>query len=174
MLNTKIIAHGIWTELIRAITGQLFTKEQINQITSHAVGKYFSEFFPEPEREAKAKERVEAARQHIIQANSIISEMQTDLDSQNAQLDSLLVDIEEKKKLAEKYSRLAATNEEKFAAFKEEMGAALKEELVQQSEEGKTLRRISSASIWFVTLLLGATLGTYFKDIVAWILTLVA
>jgi len=94
--------------------------------------------------------------------------MQTDLESQSKQLDSLLEDIEEKKRLAEKYAQLAETNEAKFSAFKEEMGEALREELVQQSEQGKTLRRISSALIWLVTLLIGAALGTYFKDIIAW------
>ncbi|MCG7964823.1 MAG: hypothetical protein N0E54_19135 [Candidatus Thiodiazotropha taylori] len=174
MFDLSLIAKGVWTELIRAITGQLFTRDQISQITSHAVGRYFSEFFPEPEREAKAKERVEEAKSHIIQANNIITEMQSDLENQSVQLDILLLDIEEKKKLAEKYGKLAATNEENFAALKEEMGGALREELVIQSEEGKTLRRISSAVIWLITLILGAALGAYFKEIVTWAKTLIA
>jgi len=174
MLHIDAIAGQIWTELLRTITGQLFTKEQISQITSHAVGRYFSEFFPEPEREKKARERVEEARQHIIEANAIISDMQGDLESQNKQLDSLLEDIEEKKRLAEKYAQLAETNEAKFSAFKEEMGQALREELVQQSEQGKTLRRISSSFIWLVTLLIGAALGTYFQDIITWAKALIA
>ena len=118
MFDLNLIAKSVWTEIIRAITGQLFTKDQISQITSHAVGRYFSEFFPKPEREAKAKERVEEARKHIVQANNIITEIQSDLENQNVQLDALLVDIEEKKKLSEKYAQLAATNEEKFAAFR--------------------------------------------------------
>lgn len=174
MLALNQIAGQIWVELIRSITGQLFTKDQLTQITSHAVGRYFSEFFPEQERENRAKKRVEEARRYIVEANNIISEMQVDLESQHAQLDSLLEDIEEKKKLADKYARLAETNAEQFLAFKEEIGSALKEELIQQSEQGKTLRRISSALIWLITLLLGAALGAYFKQIAAWTITHIA
>ena len=169
MLRVQLLADGIWAELIRAITGELFTKEKIQQITNHAVGRYFAEFFPEPEREAKAKQRVEEAREHIIEASKIISDMQVDLEAQNTQLDALLADIEEKKQLAEKYAKLAATNQEQFDALKDEMGEALREELVQQSEQGKTLRRVSSGIVWVLTLFLGAALGAYFKDIVVFV-----
>lgn len=174
MINFNTLIAQIYTELIRSLTGQLFTKDQISQITSHAIGKYFAEFFPESEREKKAQERVEEAKGHITEASAIIAEMQSDLESQTTQLDALLADIEEKKKLAEKYKELASTKQEKFAVFKEEMGASLREELVQQSEQGKTLRRISSIIIWLVTLLLGAALGAYFKDIVEWAQAIIA
>lgn len=174
MINFNTLIAQIYTELIRSLTGQLFTKDQISQITSHTIGKYFAEFFPESEREKKAQERVEEAKGHITEASAIIAEMQSDLESQTTQLDALLADIEEKKKLAEKYKELASTNQEKFAAFKEEMGASLREELGQQSEQGKTLRRISSIIIWLVTLLLGAALGAYFKDIVEWAQAIIA
>ncbi|MCU7932802.1 MAG: hypothetical protein KZQ90_18560 [Candidatus Thiodiazotropha sp. (ex Codakia rugifera)] len=174
MIGLEVLVSQIWTDLLRSITGQLFTKDQISQITSHAAGKYFADLFPKPALETKARERVEEARQHIIEANAIISEMQVDLESQHAQLDSLLEDIEEKKRLAEKYAQLAETNEANFAALKEEMSNALREELLQQSEQGKTLRRVSSALIWIVTLLIGAALGTYFKNIVEWLKVIIA
>ena len=169
MFNLHVIVDQIYTELIRSITGRLFTKKQIAQITSHAIGKYFAEYFPEPEREKKAIERVEEAKEHINEAGAIIAAMHADLEQQTSQLDALLEDIEEKKRMAEKYAELASTNQEKFAAFKDEMGQVLREELTQQSEQGKTLRRIVSTSIWLVTLIVGAALGAYFIDIVSWV-----
>jgi hypothetical protein len=35
--------------------------------------------------------------------------------------------------------------------------------------KGKRLRQFVSAAIWLVTLVLGAALGTYFKEVFAWI-----
>ena len=168
-LNFSLIASQIYSELIRALTGQLFTQEQISQITSHAIGKYFSEFFPEADRERDAKAKVELAKQHITEASSIINEMQADLDKQSDQLDLILNDIDEKKKLAEKYAHLASTNQEQFEVFKDEIGASLREELELQSEKGRTIRRIASITIWVVTLIAGAALGAYFKDILPYI-----
>lgn len=34
--------------------------------------------------------------------------------------------------------------------------------------QGKTPRRLASAFLWLLTLVLGAALGAYFKEIVAW------
>lgn len=164
----KKLLTQIHAELIRSFTGQLFTKDQISQITSHAIGKHLSELFPRAEREMRARERVDEARQHINQASSIITDMQADLEHQSAQLDVLLGEIAEKKKLAEKYAELAQTNQDTFLAFKEEMGAALRAELLQQSEAGRALRRASSIVIWTISLFLGAALGAYFKEIIAW------
>lgn len=159
-------------ELIRFITGRLFTEKQIRSITSHAVGKYLLDWFPEPEEERKARERVEEAKQHINEASTIIAAMQAELINQSAELDKLLEDIEEKRKLAERYTNLAQTSEEKFYAFRAEIEEVLRKELRRQSEQGKTVRQVISISFWFVTLILGAALGTYFKEVIAWIVSL--
>ena len=156
-------------ELLRALSGRLFTDAEIRGITSHAVGKYLKDWFPEPEKEQAARERVEEARHHIGQASEIIAGMQADLSQQTEQLDALLHEIEEKKSLAERYGRLAETNEKQFAAFREEIEATLREELIRQSEQGKAMRRAASIAIWTATLVAGAALGTYFKDIVQWV-----
>ena len=173
MLETKMnqiekLLIQVYTELIRGLTGELFTKEQISQITTHTIGKYFKGFFPAIGSEKNALEKVEEAKDHITKANSIIAEMQSDLTTQTNQLNILLKDIEEKKGLAKKYANLSSLNKDKFSAFKEEMSTTLREELVQQSAKGRTLRRISSFIIWLVTILLGAMLGAYFKDILTW------
>ena len=153
---------------MRSVTGHLFTETQIRKITSHAIGRYFAELFPEPEAERRARERVEEARDHITKASAIIAGMQSDLESQTVKLDKLLQEIEEKKNMAERYECLAKTNQEEWNAFRNEMEDALRKELISQSEQGKTMRRVASSIIWLVTLILGAALGTFFKEIVAW------
>ncbi|PTP58487.1 hypothetical protein CWO01_22570 [Vibrio splendidus] len=168
------IFNQIYLELIRTVTGQLFTEKQVQLITKHAVGRHLAEFFSEDESEKNARERVEEARTHIAKAGDIISHMQTELELQTGQLDTLLSEIELKKEQAHKFAELAATNEAKFSAFKDQMAESLKAELVAQSNEGKNLRRAASAFIWLLTLVAGAALGTYFKVIVQWFGTLFA
>ena len=76
----SLIVKNLYGELIsaltRAITGRLFSDEQIKSITSGAVGKYFADFFPTPKDEQEAREKVNAARKHIGAASAIILEMQ--------------------------------------------------------------------------------------------------
>lgn len=159
-------------ELVRLITGRLFTERQIRSITSHTVGRYLSDFFPEPEEEVKARARVEKAKQHIGEASAIIATMQSELVHQSAQLDELLEDIDRKRQLAERYDSLAQINEEKFSAFRAELEEALRQELRRQSEQGKVFRRVVSISVWLITLIFGAALGAYFKEIASWIANL--
>lgn len=151
--------------LVRAITGTLYTDDQIKTITSGAIGKYFAEFFPTPKVELAAKERVDSAQKHISAASSIIRDMQVDLETQDRKLGELLKEVELKKQLADRYQALAHTNREAFEAFRLEMERALRKELHEQSEKGKRVRQAVSVILWVVTLLVGAALGAYFKDI---------
>ena len=162
------VFSAVNAELIRAITGRLFTDAQIRQVAAHAVGKYFADFLPEPADERAARERVEEARLHISKASEIVASLQSELGTQTQQLDRVLAEIEEKKKLAERYEALAKTGQDQFAAFRAEMETALRQELTLQAEQGKTPRRLASAFLWLLTLVLGAALGAYFKEIVAW------
>ena len=157
------------TQLVRALTGDLYTDEEIKRITSGATGKYLKEFFPATQDEKGAHNRIAAARSHIESAGSIIRDMQDDLEAQDRQLNELLTTIDEKKKLADRYQTLAETNQQTFEAFRQEMEEALRRELTEQANQGKRLRQIASGIIWLVTLIVGAALGTYFKDIVAWV-----
>ena len=167
MFGLEILTNAVVVELSRAITGRLFTEEQIRAVTKSTIGKYFAELLPEPGDERTARERVEEARLHIGKASSIINQMQGELTQQSKQLDDLLVEVEEKKKLAEKYGQLAATNQQQFAAFRTEMEEVLRKELIAQAEKGRRLRQAASFAIWLLTLVLGAWLGTYFKEVVA-------
>ncbi|NYT79527.1 hypothetical protein H0A71_21370 [Alcaligenaceae bacterium] len=163
--------NAIAAEAFRAITGRLFTEAQIRQVATHAVGRYLTDLLPEPADDRAARERAEEARSHIEQASSIISQLQYELGSQTKQLDNVLAEIEEKKRLAMKYETLAKTGQEQFAAFKSEIEGALRQELANQSEKGKTVRRLASGFLWLVTLVLGAALGAYFKELLAWLYT---
>jgi hypothetical protein len=163
------ILNAVSAELFRAITGKLFTDDQIRAVSSNAVGKYFVEWLPKIGGDKVAHERVEEARGHIASASAIITDMQAELSAQTGHLDKLLVEIEEKKKLAERYADLAATNQQQVSAFRQEMEEALRKELVAQSEKGKRLRQAVSVALWLVTLFLGAALGTYFKEVSAWV-----
>ncbi len=69
------IVNAMYIEMVRRVTGRLLTDDQIRTISSHAVGKYLTEFLPETEDEKTASEKVEAARHHITEASSIITEM---------------------------------------------------------------------------------------------------
>lgn len=162
--------YGEFTaEIIRIVTGRMFSEEQIKRITSHAAGKYLAEFFPEAGKEVDARKRVEDARNHISSASRIISDLQTELDAKTTNLDALLEDIDEKKKLAERYQHLANTSQEQFAALRQEMEDALRRQLIEESQKGKNMRRFISLLIGLFTLIAGAALGAYFKDIVAWV-----
>lgn len=162
-IQTELVAIAI-----RAITGVLYTDSQIKSITSGVTGKYLKEFFPSTKDELEAKNRVDAARNHIESASTIIHSIE-DLEAQDLQLNELLVTIKEKKKLADRYQTLADTNKEAFDAFKVEMEEALRKELVEQANKGKRTRQVVSFVLWGVTLVIGAALGSYFKEIVAWI-----
>ncbi len=154
--------------LTRAITGSLYTDDQIKSITKGATGKYLKEFFPETKDELDSKNRVDSARNHIEAASTIIRDMQEDLEAQDKQLSTLLETITEKKKLADRYQTLADTNQEAFNAFRLEMEEALRKELVEQTNTGKRIRQLATGIIWLVTLIAGAALSTYFKEVLAW------
>ena len=156
------------TQVIRGLTGQLFTKDQIRQITRHSLGRYFEALFPEDEEELDRAERLAAAQTHIESASRIMAEMRVELDAQTETLNRLLGEIDEKKSLAEKYGALAETNQEAASAMRMEIEEAIGQELTRQSSQGRTVRRLVSAFLWILTLILGAALGAYFKDIVGW------
>lgn len=160
---------AVWVELFKSVTGRLFTEAQIKSLSVHTVGKYFADFLPDPKDEGAARVRVEEARDHIAKAGQIIDSLQSQLGAQAEQLDAVLKELEEKKQLAQQYQTLATVGEEQFAVLRMQMEEALRQELLAQSEKGKKLRRVASAFWWLVTLVLGAALGTYFKEVVQWL-----
>lgn len=171
ILNT--LTAEIVSQATRALTGQLFTEEQIKKITSHSVGKYLKELFPDNELERTRRERIELAQRHIQEASLIMADMRTELDAQKQTFDHLLDEIEEKKSMAEQYAQLAETNQGAVLAVRQEIETALRKELVRQSTAGRGTRRVASALLWVTTLVLGAALGSYFREIWGFAVSLV-
>jgi hypothetical protein len=169
IVNT-VLLNEIVLFLLRVTTGQLFTDKQIKAITSHSVGQYFSSIFPEETKLTDQRHKIEAARVHIESAASIITEMRGDLEAQRVTLDLLLSEISEKRSTAHRYRTLAEANKDAVAALRTEMEDALRKELDRNSKAGSTIRRALSGIWWLTTLVLGAALGAYFKDLTVLIL----
>jgi hypothetical protein len=162
---------GLGTNIARVtsqlLSSKLLTDEQIRSLSKNIVGQYFSDWLATPTQERETGEKVALAQRHIADASHIISGIRADLDAQADHLNRLLAEIATKKKDAEHYAALAQTGEEAFASFREEMERAVREQLVAQANKDRMLRRILSIIFWFITLVAGASLGTYFPQIVS-------
>lgn len=162
---TALISE-INVQVIRALTGSLFTKEQIDAITRHSVGKLLADFFPTDEQERDAIERVQEAEQHISRASQIILELQNTLKARSQTLQQMIVEIEEKKRVADHYTAMASATEEQVSAIRIEIERVVRKELVDQANKNRRVRQAASAILWVVTLIAGAALGAYFPRIV--------
>lgn len=151
---------------VQIVTGNLLTEDQIRNISKNIVGSLIADWLPSVEEDTRIEKRVEEARLHITEANRIISGLQSELDNQVQQLNNLVTEIEDKKKVAEHYTTLIETNKREFGAFKIEMEKAVRQELRAEAERGKYIRQLVSLIIWITTLILGAALGAYFVSIV--------
>jgi hypothetical protein len=100
---------------------------------------------------------------HITEASNIISGLQGDLERQADQLEFLAKEIDQKKRIAERFAVLAQTNQDAFSAFKTEMEETLRKELNSQNEKGKNIRRTVSFVSWLIALVAGAFLGAWFQ-----------
>lgn len=140
------------------VTGKVLSEEQIRSISKNTVGVYFADFFPTPKEEFEARKRVEMALAHINEASRIVLELQGELHDQENRLNQVILQIEEKKKVAEHYATLAQTNQQAFDAFKVELEETLRKQLRVEAERGKRLRQFISFVIGVITLILGAYL----------------
>ncbi|MBU1041489.1 MAG: hypothetical protein KKF77_10370 [Proteobacteria bacterium] len=166
------VQDALIRELSRAITGRLFSDDQIRSITKGTIGRLVSDYFPSSCDDKAAHDRVEEAKDHLNAANVILSSMQTELSTQVEKLNQVISDIDEKKKIAERYDAIAATNKDQVEAYKAELGEIIRAEIEIQSNKDRGLRRAVSVAVWVITLVAGATLGTYFKEIVVWVKSL--
>jgi hypothetical protein len=153
-------------QVIRALTGRLFTKEQIDAITKHSVGKLLADFFPADEQEKDAIQRVQEAELHISRASQIVLELQSTLKARSETLQQMITEIEEKKKVADNYAAMASATEAQVSAIRIEIERVVRKELVDQANKNRRVRQAASAILWVVTLVAGAALGAYFPRIV--------
>lgn len=159
----EVVLIDVARAITQLITGKLLTEGQIKSISRNIVGAHFADWLPTPKEQVEAERRVDVAREHITKANRIILDLQNDLEGQAKQLDAISREMEEKKKLADRYRVLAETNEEIFAAYKAEMEDTIRKELVAQAERGKRLRQLVTLIGWVLTLIIGAFLGAYLE-----------
>jgi hypothetical protein len=164
-LNVNSVFLELLSLLSKVLTGPLLTPDQIKSISKSAVGQYLTDFLPTPESEILAADRVENARLHVEAATRIILEIKEDLDSQRAQLERTIFEIEEKRNLAKHYETLLKSDEETAAAYRKELEDAVQARLTKAQEEGRAARRIASAIFWVVNLIIGAGVGAYYRDI---------
>ncbi|MFA4985307.1 MAG: hypothetical protein WC712_01865 [Candidatus Brocadiia bacterium] len=155
---------GLGSELLRVASGRLFTEDEIRRITAGSVGRHLADLFPLPRDEQQAVDRVSAALTHISAASEIILEMQRSLETQSHNLKQLLAEIDDKKTLAERYETLAKIKREQLAALRKEIEESLRQELEAQAAKGRRARVL----LWVLTLVAGAALGAYIKDIIGW------
>lgn len=163
------IQDALIRELTKAITGRIFSDEQIRSITKGTVGQLLSGYFPNSCDDKATHARVEEAKQHLNAASVILSGMQEELSTQVDKLNKVISDIDEKKKIAERYQTIAATNKDQIEAYKAELGEIIRAEIEVQSNKGRRLRQFLAAAGWGGTLIAGAALGTYFKEIIVWV-----
>lgn len=171
-MSLETLTSEVTLQLVRVLTGQLFTEEQIKNISKHSVGRHFTDMLPENIDTKSHKERIELAQKQIESAASIMADMKVELDTQKKTLTNLINDIDTKRADARKYGELAATNQNTISAIRHELEFALRAELTRQSQEGRILRRTISIFLWIVTLIIGAALGAYFREMVAFITNL--
>lgn len=123
---------GLTTELLREsarmLSGRLLTSDQIGGITSTIVGKYFADWFPEPEEEVEARRQIQLAQHHLVQAQSIIADLRKEAEEQAKQLEGLEAALHQKKELAEHYAALAAAGQDTSRAFRSEMETVIRQE----------------------------------------------
>lgn len=158
-------------QVIRTLTGQLFTEDQIKLITKHSLGQHLEALFPDNQEELDRANRISIAQDHILNASKIMAEMRVELDAQAQATDLLAAEIKQKKQLAKEYAALADSNQDAASAMRMEIEQSINQELKRQSLQGRTTRRIASAILWSITLILGAALGAYFPDVVSYVVT---
>ena len=122
---------------------QLFTKEQDDNIQL----------------------RAQEASNHLSEAGRILGQLQGELNTKNQELQSLLSTINDRKDEASHYEQLANLNKKTADAFTKEIEKRMREQIRIELERGKTKRKIISAIVWTITLILGGVVGVLFQKL---------
>jgi hypothetical protein len=163
----QVVGLNVGRSLFQIVTGKLFTDAQVSAISTHAVGKLFADWMPEPKAEREAKTRAEKAQNHIAEATRIVSNLKAELDQQTKSLEALAEEVEEKRRKAEEYATLAKADAPIVEAMKAQMVEAVRKELKAQAAQGKRWRQAVGFTIWLMTLIGGAALGSHWPAIEA-------
>jgi hypothetical protein len=103
------------------------------------------------------QQRVEEARKHLIEASTIVGELQTEINRRTDELSRVLVLIDEKQQEAAHFELLASISEEEQRAMLDEMERRVRAQIRAELEKGKWKR----LAFDFFLVILGAILGHF-------------
>ena len=119
---------GSFSYLVGTVAGWFlgYSSKEIDLVTEKVVSRFLSSDNA-AQRNNNTIERVEAAKDHIDNATTIITGLQTELKEQSTELDKLISEIEDKKAIAIKYSDLAKVNKQASESLRIEISETLNE-----------------------------------------------
>lgn len=151
-------------DFITFVAGASAGVKLIDKVADKIVADFFVKVEKAESKEDPAK-LIDDARNHMAAAGAIFDQLKSELDQKSVDLDTLAKQVEEKKIEAVHFSNLAGVGEAAFASFRKEMEESVQQSLQTQAKNG----RLARITITIVTLIVGAGLGAYFKDLVTWL-----
>jgi hypothetical protein len=151
--------------LSQLITGKLLTDSQIQSISSNLVGRFVADWLPEPKSQREAKQKVEKVRDYLAEATKIVSELKEEIDHRVTELESLVGEVEEKRKKVEEYTALIEAGEPAIRAIRGPLEESVRKELEAQAKKGRGTRLLVNLLAWLITLVLGAALGAHWSSV---------
>jgi len=111
------------------------------------------------EEQEDIRKRAHQASAHLVEAGKILTELQSELNRRDLELEMLLADIDIRRAEAEHWQQIASTNEKLASALTKEIERRVREQIRAELERSKTRRQVLGAIMWVVTLLVGGIVG---------------
>ncbi len=105
------------------------------------------------------RKRAMQASQYLAEAGSILSDLQSELEQRNRELERLLDEINSKRDEAEHWGEIARTNEKLANALTTEIERRVRVQIRKELDRNKTRRQVVGVIVWVFTLLAGAIAG---------------
>jgi len=157
-----------WLDVIvSAALGPTLTNQVLTSVVTDVAREIVDKFVRERFTESQAKDirdRAKEAAVRIEEASKIISELQFELQSKNAELEQLMDVVAKRQDEATHWANLANVNEELASSFTRELEKRVREQLRAELDKGKQRRQILGIISWVVTLLIGAVVGAIVQE----------
>jgi uncharacterized membrane protein required for colicin V production len=132
----------------------------ISILVRNAVMDVTSEWLGKPKSTNMAARAV-TVRNHLEEANFIISSIEKELEAQAGRLTQLTEDIEEKKRDAAHWETLASANEELAQALAVEVEHRVRDQIRIELNKGKEMRFVRGLIFFFINVIIGALAGYF-------------
>lgn len=136
-----------------------------DKVADSFIKSIMDKLFPNKDQEDSIQIRTQEASNHLSEAARILGQLQSELNDRNQELQMLLTTINDRKDEASHYAELANVNKNTADAFRKETEKILREQLRIEFERDKTKRKIVSAIVWTITLLLGGIVGVLIQKL---------